>query len=166
MGADLIVFLAKGPTKFGGNQIKKARKRAEEIIKFAGKVCELLQQSNANGDGSPPLTDEEEKFLEDALRNPLLRGFNSQEQYDNISDCEDKLEEMAAATAKDEVEKFATWWECGGARDTSSRLDPDDKKQQIVVCGDMSWGDSPQGYGYQTFRYAEWYDIPNSLGVR
>ena len=159
MGADLITFLAKGPKKFSGNQIKKARLRAEKIINFASHAYELLRKVD-------PLTSAEEKFLEECLNNPLLKGFNDQEQYSSVSECDDKMEEMAAATAKDEVEKFATWWESGDGRDTNSRVDPDDPKQVIVVCGDMSWGDSPQGYGYTTFSRAYWFDIPQNLGVK
>ena len=168
MGADLIVFLNKGPMKFTGPQVKRARLRAEKIILFASKVYETLDKRNKsiNGGSGPPLTEEEEKFLENCLRDERLQGFNDQEQYSDIIECEDKMEEMAGATARDEVDKFVNWWETSSGRDTASRPDPDDRKQKLVVCGDMSWGDSPAGYGYTITQRAYWFDIPQSLEVR
>jgi hypothetical protein len=157
MGADLIGFLCKGPAKFRKSDIKKAETRAAEIIIFAAKVYELLKKEVK--------TPEDEEFLESCLIASPLSGFNSQEQYDDIRNCEPHLEDISAATAEDEVEQFVSWWESGSGRDTNSRLDPDNKRQKIVFCGDMSWGDSPDGHGYTTMNRAFWFDIPQNLGV-
>lgn len=157
MGADLIGFLCKGPLKIKKADIKKAEKRAADIIIFAAKVYELLKKEEK--------TPEEETFLETCLTNTPLSGFNDQEQHDDIRNCEQYLENIAASTAKEEVKNFVSWWEGGRGRDTSSRIDPDDKKKQILFCGDTSWGDSPEGLGYTTMNRAYWFDIPQNLGV-
>lgn len=49
---------------------------------------------------------------------------------------------------KEFVKEFIEFWNDGGARDSNSRLY---KTKKIVIAGDMSWGDSPEGYGYQMF---------------
>lgn len=51
------------------------------------------------------------------------------------------------------VKEFVKFWNFPGARDTNARTFGKGKsKRQIVVSGDMSWGDEPDGYGYQLFR--------------
>jgi hypothetical protein len=167
MGADLIVFILKGPTKITKASIKKAERRATEIILFASKVYEAIRTRDEalNGNGRA-LNDEERELFRTALNNPLLAGFNAQEQHSSTEECEDMFEKMAASTAKDEVEKFVEWWESPIGRDTSFRQDPDDKRKQIVVCGDSTWGDGPNGgEGYDLVNEAYWYDIPQNLGV-
>jgi hypothetical protein len=158
MGADLIGFLCKGPLKIKKADIKKAEKRAADIIIFAAKVYELLKKDDK--------TEEDEKFLDTCLTCTPLSGFNDQEQHDNIYDCEQYLENIAASTAKDEVNNFIAWWETGDGRDTMSRPDPDDRKQQIVFCGETTWGDAPEGLGHTTMNRAYWFDIPQNLGIR
>jgi hypothetical protein len=167
MGADLIGFLVKGPVKFKKADIKKAEKEAEKIIDYARKVCTLLEKEAAI-DG-PTLSSDEEKFLENCLKSKELSGFNGQEQHDDPHNCDSYLETIATADAAKEVADFIRWWsgEAGReCRDTDSRIDPDDKKQQIVFCGESTWGDTPDGLGYATMRQANWFNIPENLGVR
>lgn len=160
MGADLILFIGKGPKRFKKRDITKAIKRAEKIINYAARIVELGEKEKLR-------TDAESDELENALKHELLRGFQSQEQYPSIWECLHKLEQMAASTAKDEVNKFADWWMDESGRDTQGRPDPDDKTQKIVCAGFVSWGgDEGAGYGYSIQNEAYWYDIPQNLGVR
>ena len=169
MGGDLIVYLSKGPVKFSGNQVKKARLHAEAVIAFATKICKVLDKHNKSlsGQAVPKLTEEEDNFLDTCLQYPLLSGFIDQEQYGSIFECDAQMEAMSSAVGKDEVEKFVAWWEHRTmARDTSSRPDPDDETQQLIVCGDFSYGDKPEGLGYSIMERAGWFGIPEKLGVR
>jgi len=51
-------------------------------------------------------------------------------------------------------------------RDCCSRKDPDDPKQIIVFAGDMSWGDDPEGSGYQYLKELINSGIGEVLGIR
>lgn len=162
MGADLIVFIAKGPVKFTKANIKKAEAYAEKVIDYASGIYEALSKE----DNEENLTPKEQELVDNGLSHTLMQGFNDQEQYSSAREAIRYLENIAASTAKEEVEKFVSWWTSCSGRDTSGRPDPDDKKQQIVVCGDMSWGDAPEGLGYTTMNRAYWFNIPQNLGVR
>lgn len=46
------------------------------------------------------------------------------------------------------VENLWAWWEKGSS-DSASRLMPGKKDRCILFAGEMSWGDTPEGWGYQ-----------------
>jgi hypothetical protein len=45
-------------------------------------------------------------------------------------------------------------------------MDPDNKRLKIVVCGEGTWGDSPDGQGFNIMQEAWRFDLPHMLGVR
>lgn len=61
---------------------------------------------------------------------------------------------------------FLDFWNRDTPRDTVKRTDPDDPEQQIVVAGEMSWGDEPGGYGYQMLKAADYLQLMPLLGIR
>lgn len=157
MGADLICFISIGPAKISDVKKKRAAEQVEKIAAFAKQVRDLM---NKNEDER---SDEESEFLDNATSNELLKNYEEQEQCDQLDPG--AVDYMADAKGEEEVNKFVEWWETLSGRDTAGRRLPEDPAQQVVVCGDMSWGDSPDGYGYSTMRYAYWFGIPQILGV-
>ncbi|MEK6883205.1 MAG: hypothetical protein AABY22_26500, partial [Nanoarchaeota archaeon] len=73
-----------------------------------------------------------------------------------------EIENLDAAQVVDDL--LAVWE--GNYRDVTSRLDPDDEEQKIVVAGEMSWGDEPQGGGYQALKYADQTGVLKVFGIR
>jgi hypothetical protein len=65
-----------------------------------------------------------------------------------------------------EIRAFVDWWATTDGRDTCSRTDPDDPRQKLVYAGEMSWGDEPQGLGYQMLKKAFAWGFAKALGVR
>ena len=60
------------------------------------------------------------------------------------------------------------WWEsgCSIGRDVSCKTGyPKFPDQQIAFAGDMSWGDSPDGFGYQMFDFIDCLDWWGLLGI-
>jgi hypothetical protein len=51
-------------------------------------------------------------------------------------------------------------------RDTCSREDPDNPHKKLVYAGEMSWGDEPQGQGYQMLKRALAWGFAEALGIR
>lgn len=166
MGADLIVFIAKGPSKFKRTDIAKAAKKVQDIIDYAKKVDPIF----AKVADEETLTPDEQKIWDEANdpknKKNLLKDLLDQEQHDSLEDFGEDLSRLTNKTGVQEVNEFTSWWVSMSGRDTCGRPDPDDKKQQIVVCGDMSWGDSPDGLGYTTLTRAYWFGIPQMLGIR
>lgn len=154
MGADLIVFIAKGPVTFSEANRKKALRRATRIHKAANTLLALLK--------SPQ--DEDSMIAANTLFEDEL-FCEAKEQY-CIEEVEDFENYFPLKDPNALMKEFLDWWGSFDGRDTSGRPDPDDPKQQIVVCGEMSWGDIPEGYGYTMMREAYCYDIPQSLGIR
>lgn len=158
MGADLIVFIAKGPRKFTKLNRKKTLKLALEIQAHVKKMVEKLKKDDH--------TPEEAEELDEMMGSPLLSGFRCQKGIDDLSEAEDYLDFIVAEDVPKLVTEFEDWWTSCSGRDTAGRSDPDDKRQEIRVCGEMSWGDSPDGYGYTLMDKAYMFDIPQNLGVR
>jgi hypothetical protein len=158
MGADLIVFIAVGPRKFSKKAVDKAEKRAKKVQEHAKKIVELMDKENAD---EKPIKDQ----IEELFKSELLSGLQGQRMSDTVDDAEDYLRTMAADDTKDRVNEFIGWWYSCSGRDSAGRSDPFNKRYEIRVCGDMSWGDSPDGYGYTTMDRAYWFDIPQNLGI-
>jgi hypothetical protein len=174
MGADLIVYIMKGPAKV--TKVKRAAAlRAVDAFLAAG--ADLLSAYD-----TVKLYETRGKGWEEVLQEDLKRCEQVVEDLTNSRDsvlsdyCEDRgddaqrivgaLKEMSSFFSPEEfVDEFIAWWENGGGRDTSGRPDPDDQKKRIQVCGDMSWGDSPEGYGYTLTSKAYWFHVPQALGI-
>jgi len=64
------------------------------------------------------------------------------------------------------VQGFVDDWNKPYYRDMASRPDPDDRNRKVVVAGELSWGDEPDGAGYQLLKRAFGLGIAQSLGVK
>jgi hypothetical protein len=159
MGADLIVFIAKGPAKFTKLNIKKAKRHALKIQEAAKEINALLDSDP--DERSVSVATKTEALYE----SPLFDGLQSQRGWDSAIEAESGIRLMAEEDLDKFIEEFIEWWRGCGGRDTAGRSDPHDKKFVIRVCGEMSWGDSPSGYGYSILDKAYWFDIPQSLGI-
>lgn len=122
MGAELITYIVKGPAKLDESKREQAVDLAKDVIA----ARELVEKDE--------ITEKDRQMF------ALLAGT-----FD-----EDDLLAIAELDAEKVVDSlFETWAE--EYRDVNGRYDPDDEGQKIVVAGEMSWGDSPQGGGYQAF---------------
>ena len=63
------------------------------------------------------------------------------------------------------VREFANAWNEGRFRDVAFRIDPDQPGRKVVVAGQLSWGDEPDGLGYQMLKKAFGLGIAQRLGV-
>ena len=97
----------------------------------------------------------------------ILIGDIDEREYlvGELLSVQSELDDIDFKKPEDVVGKFADFWEGGAARDLSQRDDPDDRKQQIVVAGEMSWGDEPGGYGYQMLKMASQYGLLELFGI-
>jgi len=64
-----------------------------------------------------------------------------------------------------EVRDFVAAWNNGCFRDLSYRVDPLHPRRKAVVAGELSWGDEPEGAGYQFLKKAFGLTIAQRLGV-
>lgn len=142
MGADLITYIVKGPAKLSEKSRAEAVKLAENIIS----ACKEAVEKQDSGAG---LSDKEIKQLQQ------LTGL----------DLDDNLESMAALNPECVVgDLYEAWAE--NFRDVNGRYDPDDENQKILVAGELSWGDEPEGAGYQALKNAERCGLFEFFGIR
>jgi hypothetical protein len=167
MGADLIGYMAKGPKRFSGAQIKRAEQEARKRAALANAVLNHLDSDLKLPVG--PTTLQREVAAKFEAKDPLLEllpclSENGSGRYATVEEARDAIVELAEASPGDEVGKFASWWyePSRRARDSVARVFG---QEQVVFCGDMSWGDEPEGFGYGTFKRAELFGIPAALGV-
>ncbi len=60
------------------------------------------------------------------------------------------------------------WWSngCPGGRDTVCRAAyPKYPDMQVTFAGEMTWGDSPDGFGYHMFELIDILDLYGPLGL-
>lgn len=141
MGADLITYMLLGPTKLTISAAKRKR-----ILKHANTVIDLARRS-VEADPTP----KERK----SVAGRLLNGLESEELRD--------IGEMDAATTLDELCQL---WD-GEFRDCSFRaVTIKGTRYRMVIAGDMSWGDEPEGEGYLAARRAAMLGLFPLLGIQ
>jgi hypothetical protein len=136
MGADLIAYTLVGPPRLRPNKAL-----VKKVLAHAGHVVAAAKQAEAD----PDFDWDQDKFL---------KGFD-QEVLHEIMDLDPE------GTLKD----FLSVWE-GNARDSTSRdVKLGGKTYRVLTAGDMSWGDEPSGFGYETIRDASRLGILDLLGI-
>ncbi len=72
--------------------------------------------------------------------------------------------ELAIACPQDYVKALADQWP-PEFRDVANRAMPGNPKQMLVFAGDMTWGDEPEGGGYQYLQELLGSGLSEALGV-
>jgi hypothetical protein len=129
MGSDLIGFLVVGPKELNVSKKEKAIKKVEYIIKRCSNI-----------DPTAP-TERDKKLLEEM-------GI--------FSDYQESIEEAISLVLEIDnpvtfVEDFMEFWGSPETRDVAWRYYG---KKQIVFAGDSTWGDEPNGQGYELLKLA------------
>jgi hypothetical protein len=152
MGADLITFICVGPKKLTlsetrrQNLVRQVMSRRKKVLAKAGRdLAEALQLSLEK---LQQLNDYESS-LEDFLRNEC--------------DGEEILVNVTPKDVRETLVQLVDLWN-GDERphDLAYRLW---KNRRIVVAGEMSWGDEPEGYGFQLLKRAQAMGLLDALGI-
>jgi hypothetical protein len=186
MGADLICYIALGPTRIDLDESKKTT-IAAQVRQYLDACIAAAEQILLGQDGVPdprpgpveadrsvsfcldPLELEPGRFrcpqdlrsdpgYQDLVRG-VLRGCNRDVESGNVFAA--TLDDLAK-----EVQAFVDGWNGGRFRDLVTREDPRGPARKIVVAGELSWGDEPDGLGYQMLKKAFGLTIAQLLGVR
>ena len=150
MGADLISYILVGPEKLkaSAKATKAMLARGETLVALAKRVVdESLDYDD--------LTEKEQDLV-------------------GTLEYEDLVNYVFDLDPSTVLAEFLSLWKNADARDCSARLfDVPSKTKggrrqcfQILVAGDMSWGDEPEGAGYQTIKAALILGFPCQFGVR
>lgn len=151
MGADFIGYLVVGPGELDPGARKGAVDQARGMLAYV-KAVHGLKTLKARDRAR-------EKYA------PFTRHLD----HSNTRLDEDIafLVGLRAAEIVDDV--YGVW--AGAGRDNMTRVLSHmhghrlKKPMRIVAAGDMSWGDEPQGYAYQTLKAAEWLGLFPILGL-
>ena len=147
MGADLIGYLVKGPKVITDKQVQKA----------ANTLLKIVAERRGRG-VTFCVNCEEEVLIED-------------DEPTTCSTCGADLDgqELDGIETKEEavafVRKFVNDWPPDW-RDSTWRYDPDNPKEILVFAGELSWGDTPQGGGYEYLDHLMKSGIAHLLGIR
>jgi len=133
MGADLIGYLLKGPRDLP----EEKRAAAVECVVNALNLLNQAAIDHREGRGISP---EAQKIVDRSLMDI---------DYE-LEDFEDERPGAIQGRAENLVTDLYAVWNGSNARDLYCRIDPDDDTQLLFFCGDMSWGDSPDGFAYET----------------
>ena len=127
MGADLISFIVTGPQEITEDMIEKA---AEALFKD-------YEKKKATGKAWCANCEEE---------------FNFDDGDGECGTCGEGVARFdSLAAAKHHITSLVKDWPDLG-RDCAFRDNPDKPDRLIVIGGEMSWGEEPEGSGYQTLK--------------
>ena len=186
MGADLICFIALGPRKIrpGDRKVNQVARQVREYLDGCISAAErlLMGQKNVPDPRKKPIDADQstnlclDSSMDDAI--PTFRSIEdlrSHPKYQDmvrcmLTDCGQDVEAeyVFGIGLKDlakEVRDFVANWNNGQFRDLSYRIDPLRPRRKVVVAGELSWGDEPEGSGYQMFKKAFGLTIAQRLGV-
>ena len=186
MGADLICYIAFGPKRIHVNDrrmtevAQQVRQYLDACIAAAEQV--LLGKKDVPDPREGPVEARRSVTLHLAVEGRApIPGFASLEELRSHPEHRDLVQGMLADCGHEvesdhvfvgapedlakEVREFAAAWNDGCFRDLSRRNDPENPDRRIVVAGEMSWGDEPEGLGYQMLKKAFGLTIAQSLGV-
>ena len=143
MGADLIAYMLVGPKKITEGQIQKAvapmlawvkKNKNTAVCENCGNIRDP-KNLDRNADGTLALEDVD---CEECGACELVAVAD---RYPDAAAIERALKE-----AIDE------WHAAPGYRDSASRTNPDNPKEIIICSGELSWGDEPNGAGYNSLK--------------
>jgi hypothetical protein len=186
MGADLIAYIAFGPKRIRIDD-RKAAKVARQVRQYldasiAAAEQVLLGKKEVPDPRKGPVAAKcsitlrfavEEKAqtpnfssVEELRSHPEYRGL----VQGILADCDHEVEsdQVFAGTPEElakAVQEFAAGWNDGHFRDLTFRIDPERPGRKVVVAGELSWGDEPDGLGYQMLKKAFGLGIAQRLGV-
>jgi len=186
MGADLICFIALGPRKISlsDRKVKRVARQVREYLDGCISAAEQLLMGQKNvpdpWKGSRDADQNVRLCPVSSMDGPIpkfgsIKDLRSHPKYQDLvrnilADCDRTVEaeHVFGSTLKDltrEVRDFVANWNDGQFRDMSYRLDPLRSRRKVVVAGELSWGDEPEGAGYQMFKRAFGLTIAQRLGV-
>jgi hypothetical protein len=185
MGADLISYIALGPEQISLDEEKKAQivKRVREYLDACIAAAEslLLGKKEVPAPRSQPveakcsltLRFDSPPEMPTFKRIKELRGHKDyrsliEQALDACGYCVE-AKHIFLATLEDlakMVQGFVDDWNKPSFRDMATRQDPDHPDRKVVIAGDMSWGDEPDGAGYQMLKRAFGLSIAQFLGVK
>lgn len=170
MGADLIGYIVVGPAELDKSKEKKQAlmEQAEKDKKLIDEISKLLTEKgldDADYDAQiAALSDKQRTYVEGL--NERREGDSWFREEEDVNNLLDWAEEAFTPEAVESIieDLFAVW--DNGARDSMSRSLPGDPTQRILACGELSWGDEPDGWGYQTLKKADRAGILDAYGIR
>lgn len=187
MGADLICYIAFGPTRIRVND-RRTTKIARQVRQYLDACIAAAEQVLLGEEDVPePRKSPVEAKRSITVRLPVAEGgptpgFTSLEEIRShpeyrdlvqrvLADCGHEVESdhVFAGTPQDlarEIHEFVAGWNDGSFRDLSFRDDPEKPSRKVVVAGERSCGDEPDGSGYQMLKKAFALGIAQLLGVK
>ena len=154
MGADFISYTLVGPYTLSSSKraIDKATKRFIKLVDAAVR-CQELEDSPQFSLLDGPAKDRIDDEIQELLKQTNLFDSNDLAWAAAYKDSPFRLID----------ELFDVWH--NPPRDSSCRRDPRDSKRKIWVSGEMTWGDEPDGYGWQTVHHADLAGILSVFGI-
>jgi len=186
MGADLVCYIAFGPRKInlGDRKINQVARQVREYLDGCIAAAEqlLLGQKDVPDPRKGPVDAKRSITLclasstdDNVPRFSSIEDLRLHPEYQDLvrrtlADCGRDVEagHMFGSALEDlakEVRDFVASWNDGRFRDLSYRVDPLHPRHKVVVAGERSWGDEPQGIGYQMLKKAFGLTIAQRLGV-
>lgn len=145
MGADLIGYMVIGPREISLDKVGEATTFAKNnIIKISNAATSILEG--------------EEEVIDEAWAS--ISEFDIQDyEINDYADFDEKSAEDYSARLVGDLLDF---WK-NGSRDSAYRDLPNGSR--VVFAGDQTWGDTPDGFGYQTLRKSEAIGLLKFFGI-
>jgi hypothetical protein len=155
VGADLITYMLVGP-----NKIVDDPKKREAAILHASRIIAAVTAWQTLHDEHQASDDADDEIEVPVALIRELKRFGMDPRTCDINDYNQYVVSADAVKAVDAL--LHLWNGTRYYRDVCTR---GYRKKQILVAGDMSWGDEPDGLGYQICKQAERLGLFRFYGI-
>lgn len=155
MSVNLVGYHAIGPANLNEKKKKRAIARLHAKQAMLRSVVEKLMSPGVSGADLERAESAIYKYLSDLWPDCDLDAFEYRHEAADY---------ILGLDATQVVEDLFCCWH-SGYRDTSWRVFGKNNQHRTVFCGDMSWGDSPDGLGYTALHNAAALGLWEEFGI-
>lgn len=166
MGADLCVYILVGPNELSDDAVNNA-------LSTYKLRAEAVNAAQTRVNNSESVLDEHIDMIGKAFAGVKsgkdAKAFSTLMIGDDPGDLITyQLSELVCCDiikSNPDVDPVETirWWDQARARDAASR--PFGKDRKIVVAGERTWGDSPEGIGFRWCKFVDEWGLSKILGL-
>lgn len=164
----MITYICFGPKKLDERKKPKCFKQAESVVAlvkaaigFEARISdeEMTEEEAEREFRKLDLSPLKHLEVDSAAKSYITIQFSGGGGWDDLA-------YLTQIDHKKVVEDlFDLWNGQEAARDWAERSVPYDVLKKVVVAGDMSWGDEPEGWGFETLKQTDALGIHPIVGI-
>lgn len=157
MGEDLLGMMPAGPKRLNPERKPEVLQIVQDRV---AAVRRLYEAAGAVADGSA-----EYDTAITELNNLLDEHFPALVAERDGDSTEEMAEHLLDLVPEVCLDRLYDLWNHTGEEYFRDCVSRQVREEQVMFCGELSWGGSPGGYGYETLQRSDWLGLHELLGL-